>query len=359
MTRHLIALTVTMMLLAACSSETPQPTEVRPVRTMIVEPKPIEDDRSAVGEVRPRYESDLGFRVSGKVVSRTVDVGVAVKKGDVLARLDEQDYQTRVRSAESDVVAAEAVLTDARSTEERTTVLLEKGVTTRTKFDAAVRDRRSAEARLTAAKAALSLARDQLVYTELKADFDGIVTAVGAEPGQVVAIGQSIVRLARPDSKDAVFNIAEAALRERKPDERPQIVVTLLSTPATTAEGVVREISPIADATTRTYQVKVTLNNPGEPFRFGSSVMGRLKSTTAPVVVLPASALFDRSGKPAVWVVDKAAMKVTLKPVVVARYETDRVVVGEGLTRGDVVVTAGVNRLREGQSIRLLDGAGS
>lgn len=353
-----IALLFLSVLLAACSSETPQVAEVRPVRTVIVDPRPIEDDRRAVGEVRPRFESDIGFRVSGKVISRSVDVGVSVKKGDVIARLDDQDPKTRIRSAESDVVSAEAVLTEATNSEERTVALLEKGVTTRARYDAAVRDRRSAEARVTAAKAALSLARDQLVYTELKAEFDGIVTAVSAEPGQVVAVGQTIAKLARPEARDAVFNIAEAALRDRKPDDRPQIIVTLLSNPSIEAEGVVREVSPVADATTRTYQVKVTLNDQNEQFRFGTSVMGRLKATSAPVVVLPASALFDKGGKPAVWVVDATANKVALKPVVVARYESDRVIISDGLARGEVVVTAGVNRLREGQPIRLIAGAG-
>ena len=122
-------------------------------------------------------------------------------------------------------------------------------------------------------------------------------------------------------------------------------------------DGIVREISPVADPATRTYQVKVTLRNPPEQMRFGASVVGRLKTETAAVVVLPGSALFDKDGKPAVWVVDAAKGSVALKNVVVARYETDRVVIGEGLQKGDIVVTAGVNRLREGQKVRLAEGA--
>lgn len=341
--------------LGGCKAETQNAVEVRPVRTVVVDPKPIEDDRRAIGEIKPRYESDLGFRVSGKVVSRAVDVGFAVRKGDLLARLDEQDYRNKLRSAEADIVAAEAVLAEAIASEGRLKQLLSSGTTTRANYDVAVKNLRSGEAKLDSAKAALQLAKDQLAYAELTADFDGIVTAIGAEAGQVVNVGQMVVRLAQPNDKDGVFAIAESAFRN-KPDKMPEIIVALLSNPAIESEGTVREVSPVADPATRTYQVKVTLKDPPELMRFGASVVGRLKSTTAPVVVLPGAALFDKGGKPAVWVVDGAKSTVALKPVVVSRYETDRVVVSEGLAKGDIVVTAGVNRLRESQKVRLAEG---
>lgn len=343
---------------SACGeAEAPPAPEVRPVRTAIVDPRPIEDDRQAVGEISPRQESDIGFRVAGKVVSRAVDVGVTVKAGDLLARLDEQDFQNRLRSAGADVAAAEAVLTEAANNEDRQSQLLEKGVTTRANYDAAVKNRRSAEAQLDSAKAALELAKDQLKYTELKADFDGVVTAIGAEPGQVVNIGQMVVKLAKPDDVDAVFNIAESAFRDRRTGERPRIIVTLLSNPEIVANGTVREVSPVADPTTRTYRVKVALDDPPKDMRFGASVVGRLKDETAPVVVLPGSALTDDAGKPAVWVVDPGQLTVSLKPITVARYRTDDVVIGTGLSKGEIVVTAGVNRLRSGQKVRLIAGA--
>jgi RND family efflux transporter MFP subunit len=336
----------------------PNTAEIRPVRTAVVDPRAIDDDRQAIGEIRARQESDIGFRVSGKVVSRVVDVGVKVAAGDPLARLDEQDFQNRLRAAEADVTSAEAVLIEAEANHDRQSQLLAKGVTTRTNYDAAIRTRRSAEAKLESVKAALDLARDQLKYAELRADFDGIVTAIGAEPGQVVNVGQMVVRLAKPDQVDAVFNIAESAFRDRKPDERPQVIVALLSNPSITSEGVVREVSPVADATTRTYQVKVALTDPPPAMRFGSSIVGRLKEETAAVVVLPSSALFDRDGKPAVWLFDTGSSEVSLKPVVVSRFEAGRVVIAEGLDKGDIVVTAGVNRLRAGQKVRLLEATG-
>jgi RND family efflux transporter MFP subunit len=345
--------------LAGCGEAAAPLPEIRPVRTVVVEPKPIDDDRQAVGEIRPRQESNIGFQVGGKLVSRAVDVGASVKAGDLLARLDETDFQNRLRSAQSDVRAADAVLLEAQSTEDRQNELVEKGITSRANYDAAVKNRRSAEAQLDSAKAALDLAKDQLAYTELKADFAGIITAVAAEPGQVVSAGQTVVKLAKPDQIDAVFNVAEAAFRDRKTAEMPEIVVSLLSNPSIIAEGKVREVSPVADPTTRTYQVKVTLQNPPPAMRFGASVLGRLKAMTAPVIVLPGSALFDQGGKPAVWIYDAATSEVKLRPVDVARFETDRVVVSEGLAKGDIVVTAGVNRLREGQKVRLIEGAQS
>jgi len=339
----------------ACGKATSRQSEMRPVRTLVVDPKPIEDDRRAVGEVRARYESDFGFRISGKVVSRMVDVGMTVKKGGALARLDDQDYRNRLKSAEADITAADAVLEESRGAEARQRQLLSTGVTTRANYDSALKNLRSNEAKLDSARAALDLAKDQLRYTELTADFDGIVTAVGAEPGQIVNVGQMIVRVAQPNDRDAVFAIAESAFRER-PAQPPEVIVTLLSNPAISTEGVVREVSPVADANTRTFQVKVTLKFPPEQMRFGASVMGRLKSSTAPVVVLPGSALFDKDGQPAVWLFDAATSSIALKPIVVSRYETDRVIVGQGLAKGDIVVTAGVNRLRENQKVKLAEG---
>jgi RND family efflux transporter MFP subunit len=166
------------------------------------------------------------------------------------------------------------------------------------------------------------------------------------------------VRLTRPGDKDAVFSVAESDFSRRRQDGTlPEISVQLLSNPDITAHGKVREIAPVADATTRTFLVKVTLDNPPEEIRFGASVVGRLKVASEPVIVLPGSALFDKDGRPAVWVVDPVKHVVYLKPVTVARYETDRVILGQGLIEGDIVVTAGVNRLREQQQVALAEGS--
>ena len=330
--------------------------DVRSVRTLVVDPKPIPDDRQAVGEVKPRYESDLSFRVAGKVLSRRVDVGASVRQGDTLATLDTQDFQNRLRSAEAEVASADAVLVEARGDEARKAKLLSDGWTPKATYDTVLRNLRSAEARLTSAKANLDLTRDQLNYTELKAEFDGVITAVGAEPGQNVNAGQMVVKLARPGDKDAVFNIAETAFTDRNSSsEHPEVIAWPLSNPELRINGIVREISPVANSTTRTYTVKVTLKDPPPQLRFGMSVAGRLKANSDPVVALPLSALFEKNGSPAVWVFDQASGSVALRPVTVARYETDTAVIADGLAKGDVVVTAGANTLRERQKVRVAE----
>jgi RND family efflux transporter MFP subunit len=340
-----------LVVLSGCKPED-VPAESRLVRTLVVNPQPIGEDRHAIGEVKPRYESDLSFRVTGKVLSRLVDVGAWVKRGDTLATLDTQDYQNRLRSAEADVSSAEAALVEAQGAEARQGKLLKDGWATRATYDTVLRNLRTAEARLAAATANLNLARDQLKYTELKAEFDGVITAVGAEAGQNVNAGQMVVKLARPDDRDGVFNIAETAFADVS-EARPEVIVWSLSNPNLTVEGVVREVSPVADPATRTYTVKVTLNNPPPQLRFGMSIGGRLKGRPALAVALPLSALFEKDGSPAVWVLDQQSSSLTLRPITVARYEANAVVVASGLIKGDIVVTAGVNTLTVGQKVRL------
>ncbi len=344
-------LMVALATLPACKTKEAS-VEARPVRTVVVQARSVDDDRQAIGEVRPRYESELSFRVAGKVLARLVDVGAAVERGDVIARLDAQDYENRLRSAEAEVVAAEAALVEAMADEGRKAKLVKDGWTTRATYDSVVQKLRSAEARLTAAKANLDLSRDQLRYTELKAEFDGVITAVGAEPGQNVAAGQLVVKLARPGEMDGVFNIAETVFAHGAED-KPPVVVWPLSNPEIQIEGEIREISPVADAATRTYTVKVTLKAPPAQLRLGMSLAGRVKSTTDRAVQLPPSALFDKAGLPAVWIVNAHSGRVALRPVTVARYETNAVIIASGLTDGDVVVTAGVNTLLDNQRVQL------
>ena len=342
-----------LVALAGCKAE-PAALDVRSARTVVVEPQRIDVDRHVIGEVKPRYESDLSFRVAGKVLVRRVDVGASVKQGDTLATLDTQDFQNRLRSAEADVASAEAEVVETQGNEARKAKLLKDGFTPQATYDTALRNLRSAEARRASAKANLDLARDQLRYTELRADFDGLITAVGAEPGQNVNAGQMVVKLARPGDKDAVFNIAETAFTGQHPtSEHAEVSIWPLSNPELKVGGVAREISPIADSATRTYTVKVTLRDPPQQLRFGMSIGGRWSVNSGLVVALPLSALFEQNGTPAVWVVDQRSGSVALRPVAVARYETDRVVIAEGLAKGDVVVTAGVNTLTQGQKVRV------
>ena len=348
---HAVPILITAaMALSACKPKEAA-VEARSVRTIVVQAQFAGDDRQAVGEVRPRYESELSFRVAGKVLTRLVDVGATVKRGDIIARLDTQDYENRLRSAEADVAAAEAALVEAQADEARKAKLVKDGWTPRATYDSVVRNLRAAEAKLTAAKASFDLSRNQLRYTELRAEFEGVITTVGAEAGQNVAAGQMVVKLARPGVMDGVFSIAETYFAHGTED-KPAIVVWPLSNPDLQIDGEVREISPVADAATRTYTVKVSLKDPPAQLRLGMSLGGRVKSASNKVVKLPLSALFDQAGLPAVWVVNSSLGQVALRPVTVARYETNAVIIASGLVDGDVVVTAGTNTLRDGQRVQ-------
>src|SRR5205085_4873231 len=176
--------------------------------------------------------------------------------------------------------------------EARQAKLLKDGWTPKATYDGALQNLQAAEARLKAAKASLNLTQDQLNYTTLRADFDGVITAVGAEAGQNVNAGQMVVKLARPDDRDGVFNIAETVFADVT-NARPEVIVWPLSNPNLTVEGVVREISPVADPATRTYTVRVTLKNAPPQLRFGMSIGGRLKGPAALAIALPLSALFE------------------------------------------------------------------
>jgi RND family efflux transporter MFP subunit len=221
-------------------------------------------------------------------------------------------------------------------------------------YDNALQNLQVAEARLKVAKANLDLTRDQLNYTTLKAEFDGVVIAVGAEAGQNVNAGQMVVKLARPDEKDGVFNIAETAFTDIS-NTQLEVIVWPLSSPGLAVDGVVRQISPVADPVTRTYTIKVTLRNAPAQLRFGMSIGGRLKGEAALAVALPFSALFENNGSPAVWVLDQQSSSLTLRPITVTRYDANTVIVAGGLSRGDIVVTAGVNTLTVGQKVRLAE----
>jgi RND family efflux transporter MFP subunit len=342
-----------LLLLTGCKPED-APVESRLVRTLVVNPRPIGEDRQAIGEIKPRYESDLSFRVAGKVLSRLVDVGAWVRQGDTLATMDTQDYQNRLRSAEAEVSSAEAALLNAQGTEARQAKLLKDGWTPKATYDNALQNLQVTEARLRVAKANLDLSRDQLDYTTLKAEFGGVITAAGAEAGQNVNAGQMVVKLARPDDKDGVFNIAETAFTDISKTQL-EIIAWPLSNPELAVDGVVREISPVADPVTRTYTIKVTLKNPPGQLRFGMSIGGRLKGDAALAVALPFSCLFEKNGSPAVWVLDQLSSSLDLRPITVARYDANTVIVAGGLSRGDIVVTAGVNTLTVGQKVRLVE----
>jgi RND family efflux transporter MFP subunit len=350
--RAIAALAVVLAVAACGKEEKAAAPQIRPVRTVTVEPRQGGETLSLTGEIQPRYQADIGFRVSGKILQRPVDVGTSVAKGDLLARLDPQQYRQDLAVAKADVAAADAEVARSQAQEFRQRELLKNGHTTQVKYDQAVKAFKTAQAQADATRARQVQATENLGYTELRADNDGVVTAVGADAGQVVSAGQMVVRLAQPGEREAVFNVAEAAFHN--PTKNPNVAVRLVSDPEVKTEGKVRYVSPQADPTTRTYTVRVSLPDAPPQMRLGANVIGTVMTNEGQVVSLPSSALFDKDGKPAVWLVG-ADRTVSLKPITVARYTDDSFVVGSGLARGDIVVTAGVQKLIPGEKVRLLE----
>jgi RND family efflux transporter MFP subunit len=342
-------------LLAGCQEEPhAKVPAARPVLTVTAVPQAVRTFGFA-GTVEPRYISDLGFRVLGRIVSREVDVGDLVKKGQRLATLDPVAYELAVRSAQADLASATARLENAAATEARQRTLLKQDITNQAQFDAATQALESAQAGVISAKAGLDKSQDQLSYTELRADFDGVVTSVAAEPGQVVQPGQTVVAVARPDIREAVVDLPESIGRDLKPQARFDIALQV--DPSVRAAGSVREIAPQADSATRTRRVRITLDNPPKSFRLGTTITATVTTQVSPDIELPATALLERDGKTMVWVVDPSTRTVSTRDVTIAARERTFVRVLDGLTAGSRVVIAGVNSLTPGQTVKLPDGA--
>jgi membrane fusion protein, multidrug efflux system len=347
-----VAALLLMSLLTAChKEEKAAATVIRPVRTVIVEPREGGDTVSLTGEIQPRYQADIGFRVNGKILARPVDIGTQVKTGDLLARLDPQQYRQDFEVAKAEVAKADAEVARSEAQEYRQRELLKNGNTTRVQYDQALKTFKTAQAEADAARAKQVQASENLDYTDLKADNDGVISEIGADPGQVVSAGQMVVKLAQPGEREAVFNVAEAAFKN--PPRNPTVEVELVSNPAVKSAGKVRYVSPQADPTTRTFTVRVSLPDAPPQMRLGASVVGNVTLNEGKVVAIPGSALFQKDGKAAVWLVTKEGT-VQLSPITVERYQGDSVVVGKGLAQGDVVVTGGVQKLLPGQKVRLM-----
>lgn len=352
MTYLRIVTTLTLLGLAACNDPTPVVQDVvRPVKTVTVQPQANVTRLSQTGEIRPVEEISLGFRLAGRVLKRSVDVGDTVNAGDVVALLDPSDAEHQLKSAQAQLDSAISNERVAQANLKRLQQLLPGGAVSQAQveqgqssFDAAVSSRKSAEATLATAK-------DQLSFTKLTASQAGIVAAVTANQGEVVAAGQEIVRVAAVSGKDAVFHVAESLLHHPAPNA--VVDVHLLSNPAIKAQGTVRDISPVADPVTRTYRVRVSLQNPPAELGFGASVEGSIELPSSGDVRLPSHALTRIGDKPAVYVV-QPNKTLARKEVVVAGYQAQDVLIKAGLQPGDVVVVAGVQKLRPGQTVSLL-----
>jgi RND family efflux transporter MFP subunit len=339
-----------LVLLAGCEGAAAPAAKIdRPVQVERVAFTRDHISRDFVGVVRARYETDLGFRVAGKIVTRVVNVGDRVRADDVVARLDPSDFKLQVESAEAELAAATSNLAQAAADEERYAILKGRGFAAVADFDRKKAAKDEAEGRLERAKRSLDLARNQLAYTDLKAGADGVITATLAEPGQVVAIGQAVARLAHHGEKEAVVALPETWLDEAR---KSHATVRLWSDPNRRFAAHLRELSPQADPATRTYAARFTIPDADDTVALGmTSTVTLAQAADAPVAKLPLSAVINRGTGPSVFVVD-AAGRLKLQPIKVAAFTEDAALVTDGVTDGENVVTLGVQKLVAGTKVR-------
>lgn len=342
-----------LFLMAACGERLPVPAAAPLVMTQTAAAGDAGLQANFAGEVRARSESALGFRLGGKITERLVDVGAVVKAGTPLSLVDARDLQLGSAGARSQLAAAQADVVQAQADYTRYNDLYQKKF-----FSGAEIDKRKAaldvaQARLDQAKAQLSVADNQSDYAVLSADRAGVITAVEAEVGQVVAAGQTVVRLARGAEKEILIAVPENRLPEVQAAQR--IEITLWAAPGKRYAGKVREVSPAADEVTRTYAVRIAMSDLDDNMRLDitASVVLSYAGTGSAVVILPLTALYQQGANTAVWVVDAAMQTVKLAPVTVGAFREDAVAIASGIKVGDVVVTAGVYKITQGQKVRV------
>ena len=345
------AVLVLAAVLAACSKPPPEPEPVRAVKLLTVGPSASTFGLEFAGEVRPRVESRLGFRVAGKIVRRAVDLGQTVRVGQVLAELDAQDLRLATEAVRAQVAAAQTNRDLNFAELQRYKELRAQNFISGAELERRDASYQAAQAQLDQAKAQLSAQGNQTGYARLVADVACVVTGIEAEPGQVVAAGTPVVRVAQSGVRDVVFAVPEDRVADVAVGS--PVEVRLWNSEQVVA-GRVREVAASADAATRTFQVKVALDTQTPP-PLGTTVTvvpKALSSGGIPVIKLPTSALRrDASGQTSVLVLDEASMTVRAQPITIATADGNDAVVSAGLQPGMRVVAAGVHVLTPGQKV--------
>lgn len=346
-------LALVSLVLAGCDSQAQEEARPdRPVLTIKVHYEPQTPDRSFVGSIRPRIESDLGFRVGGKVARRLVEVGQVVEPGQPLALLDEADLKLQAEQAEAELRAASGVLAQAIASERRATELKAKGWSTDAQLDQAQAAAAEARGRVARAERSVELTANNLSYATLTADARGIVTATSAEPGQVVTAGQGVVRVARVAEKEVVVAIPETLVGRARGCEAH---VTLWSDPDRKYAAKLRELAPAADPVTRTYLAKFSIPDATEDVKLGMTATLTLEEpATERVARVPLSAIYNQGSGASVFVADAKTGRLELKPVEVKAYETRDAVITGGVKEGESVVALGVHKLDTAQKVRVV-----
>jgi RND family efflux transporter MFP subunit len=346
----------TLSLTANASRVSANEPVVRPARVLEIAYRRQAQSLVLAGTVVPRIESTLGFRVSGKVVQRLVDVGATVKPGDLIAELDPSDYRLAVDNARAALASADADHVRAKADYERYLGLRGGAAFTQQTLEQRQMLAATTLARADQARSQLASAENNLAYTELHADAAGVVTAVQAEVGQVLAQGQGVVRVARTNELEIVVGVPEHRLKVIR--DTTGASFELWSDPGRKYTAKLRELSPSADPVTRTYPARFSIVNPPEFIGLGmTATLGFDRPDTVPVAEVPLAAIFQRGTQPAVWVVDKTTGAVELRPVTIARWRDDTAAIASGVKDGELIATAGVHKLESGQKVKPLQQA--
>lgn len=337
--------------LAGCA-KAPEPAEyIRPVRAIVLNASNVDIHAEFSGEVRARVESKLGFRVPGKITARKVDPGTMVRKGQVLMQLDPEDLRLSQAQARATLQAAETTRDLAKAELKRYQELRVKNFVSQAVLDEKLASFRAAQANVDAAQAGYFGQSNQAGYATLLADADGVVTAVDADVGQVVSPGTPVVRVANAGEKEIVIGLPEDKVDTLRKVQ--DVTVRMWANPDKVIPGKVREVSPVADAATRTYAVKVAIPESAAEVKLGMTALVQFSSTTdVPFIRVPLTALFHEKSTTSVWVVDAGSVK--LIPVQVGGTAGNEVVLVGGVKPGQTVVTAGVNLLKQGQKVKIL-----
>jgi multidrug efflux system membrane fusion protein len=342
---------VLLALLAGCDKPAEPPPPPRPALVMVVGATAAANPMTLVGEVRPRYESSQGFRINGKVIERKVDVGAQVRKGQVLVRLDATDAHLSAAAALADVRAAEASYSLAVAEAERQRQLFARKFISASALDSQEAALKTAQANMAHVKAQASVSANQTQYTQLTADRDGVVTLIQAEPGQVVEAGDIVVKIADTWESEVLVAVPESRMAEVK--LQATVAVKLWADRQKVYTGVVREIAPAADSSTRAFNVRVAIKDADAAVMLGMTAGVRFSQPDqAPVQFLvPTSALTERNGKKTVWVIDD---RHTVQPreVVAGQFREDGVLIYSGLQAGEQIAVAGVHTLTPNQVVK-------
>lgn len=338
-------------LLGACSKPAEKTEDIRPVRVMVLSSSNADIQAEFSGEVRARYESRLGFRVGGKIVARKVDAGALVRRGQVLMQLDPQDLQLAQAQSQAALNSAATNRDLARAELKRYQELRAQNFVSQAVLDGKDATLKAAQANVDAAQAALRGQSNQAGYATLVADVDGVVTAVDAEVGQVVAAGTPVVRVAKSGDREVVIGIPEDKVATMRGVSDVQI--KLWASPGLSVAGKIREVSPVADPATRTYTAKVSIPDSFTQAQLGMTAVVQFSSqTAAPQIKVPLTALYYEKSATSVWLVENGAVR--LAPVSVGGVTGNDILLATGVKAGQSVVTAGVNLLKPGQKVKIL-----